>query len=61
MYELMLTKEGLDNLKIFLTRVQLSGQEVGAYNQLTKAIIDAEIEVAEKAKELEPPKKAGDK
>lgn len=46
-----LTKVDIDNLKVFLARVQLTGQEVPAYTQILQAIYKAEEE---------KPKKVGD-
>ena len=45
------TKVDIDNLKVFLGRVQLTGQEVPAYTQIIQAIYKAEEE---------KPKKVGD-
>ena len=45
------TNQDMDNLKIFLGRVQLTGQEVPAYTQILQAIYKAEEE---------KPKKVGD-
>jgi len=44
MYSIKINKEDLNNLKSFLLRVQLTGNEVVAYNKITKLIIDAELE-----------------
>lgn len=54
MHSLELTQQELNNLKIFLSRVNLTGQEVPAFNEIIKAIYST------KQIEGEEPKKAGE-
>lgn len=51
MFTLTLTEQDINNLKIFLSRTQLSGQEVAAFSQIMQSIYEAKEE---------KPKKAGD-
>lgn len=46
-----LTEQDISNLKIFLSRVQLTGQEVPAYTQILQAIYKAEEEKPKKVGE----------
>jgi hypothetical protein len=49
-YKIVLPKQHLNNLKIFLSRANLTGQEVPAFNEILKAIYTAELIEGEKSK-----------
>ncbi len=46
--KITLTPEQLKNLSVFLARVQLTGAEVGAFQDLVKAISQSEKEEEDK-------------
>jgi len=41
MYTIILNKEDLENLKVFLARTNLSGKEVAAFNKIINTISNA--------------------
>lgn len=52
MYNVTLSEQDLNNLKIFLERVTLTGKEVLAYNLIIKSIYDAKPTEGEKTKKV---------
>lgn len=51
LYTIHLPEHDLNNLKVFLSRVNLTGKEVPAFNQLIKSIYEAKPEENIKAGE----------
>ena len=41
MYKILMTQQDINNLKIFLERVNMTGKEVSAYVNILKAISEA--------------------
>lgn len=54
MFIIEMNQQDINNLKVFLSRVNLTGEEVPAFNMIIKSVYDA------KPKEGEEPKKAGE-
>lgn len=51
MFIVKLEEKDINNLKIFLSRTQLTGQEVPAYSKILQALYEAE-EIKEKPKKV---------